>query len=204
MEFFYNLILLFLNERSDEWLWCFYACIALIILSLNPFSHDIKSWACYSMYLAYYHIKNRKANCMSIYPKRPEMLLKVIESCRSSHVKCCCALSLYLDESDTPSADADSWSTLVMIDRKYWFISPPHTVMGGHSSFFLSHNGEWNMKCYYAFLQGRWTFVKLFSQLSFKNKKCRFCFFGFIAAAVLFVWTYMWCKLGTRQLGDIN
>lgn len=51
-------------------------------------------------------------------------------------------LSSHLGASGSTFTSADTWPTLVMIDRKYWFISPPCTLMGSHSSFFLSHNGE--------------------------------------------------------------
>lgn len=95
--------------------------------------------------------------------------IKVTYCCSLSDVKCCSPAQL-------PPGHirqcVDTWPTLAMIDRKYWFISPPHTLIGGHSSFFLSHNrgGGWNMKWPYAFSQRWWIFLH-FSLIYFQDMK---------------------------------
>lgn len=81
---------------------------------------------------------------------------EVVHHCNLLLIFICSPAQLPPGASDGMFTSADTWPTLVMIDRKYWFISPPHTLMGSHSSFFLSHNRGMKYELwYYAFLQ-RW------------------------------------------------
>lgn len=77
-------------------------------------------------------------NAPVIWCSRPPVpCIKVTDCCYLSDVKACFPAQL-------PSASiftgAETWMTLVVIDRKCWFISPPRMLMGIHSSFFLSHS----------------------------------------------------------------
>lgn len=166
-----------IDMRIYKFMWCYAVCklVTAFTLCISVFYHAKYSQACFQR--------------LDICQERLRMLtfiwcsrllrscIKLTYCCSSSDVKRrSLRLSSHLAVSPSAFSSADTWPTLVMIDRKYWFISPPRTLMVSHSSFFSSHNRggvKYEVLFLYAFL----------TSLYLRQDKCRFCLI--LTAAVL-------------------
>lgn len=182
--------------------------VILLHFCVNPLKHGSNKAVSLLLHvplIIFYPAKNSKASRL-----RPDVyLLKVAQSaafvwCSRLLRSCikvtyCCGLSRevlssHLGVSDRTFTSADTWPTLVMIDRKRWFISPPHTLMGSHSSFFLSHStGEEIWSAAVHFYRDGESFCLL------RHERADCVWFSLLAVLCnnqlwLFVLIYTWCK----------
>lgn len=167
-----------IDMRIYKFMWCYAVCklVTAFTLCISVFYHAKYSQACFQR--------------LDICQERLRMLtfiwcsrllrscIKLTYCCSSSDVKRrSLRLSSQLAVSPSAFSSADTWPTLVMIDRKYWFISPPRTLMVSHSSFFSSHNRGGGVKYEVLFLYA------FLTSLYLRQDKCRFCLI--LTAAVL-------------------